>query len=931
MKDKPFGQKTPETGGKSDKKSVSVREFNHKWGHVIDAINRNEPVHPEHIDAYTTERKNVDITSQTHPSDIPPEVSATVKLKSATKFGTQPPKQSVAYYSKVKKPRNMPERTLVYGRDGTITEQVHPNAPDFRGKNPIKPSKTTEITNKSAAWQVAGEVPPKRELSKEEECCKAVDWFSKSEKKEKPFHGYNPERHSRTGGLSDKARKKMNRESGSNLQRPVTEKNPSGKRAARRRSFCARMSGVKGPTSKEGKLTPKGAALKRWRCSKSLQEKFMKSMEDLQKRCWEGYEPVPGKKAYSKGSCVKKTENSLEKGPYLRQGSKLGQALYDDVQNIERKRTRTGEEAVGAGIRAEQLWGGKAGYRTAKEQAKEMSMKDKMASKKNPIKTLKDLTPEEIKALNEKLNRSEDERTLPAMLRKARSMVSCFKKSKMWKNSDVESTKLEHPHDSGPAMALRFLQDIESSIEKLKSSVGEKDLPDWVDAKIAQAAQQMQEASSYMHFESENPEIEKSVLARSMKNKKVPTDDEKNYMHAEAIAYHNKARQEANDHYHETEDPKKKQRFSEVKQHHTALSIEHQRKLKENLRGKQEPQAGSIDHLKTEHFGKRIVSHPADVYIPGYQFYSPNKKVFGKSEENDEKTLYKELGRDKAEDAKRGFKEARYRKYKEQQSAQKKMDLESSPSKNPPPKNNLSIVKSLIKAYKESGKWQVAGEVPPKHLEKTKEEDKPKQKYALDIARAGSDKGIHRAPGGSFGGPGESWPGITTRRAHKMRQEGLSNKEQIEEYKTKLRVARGEHEQKLRELREARPLPLPKSMKEEDRKEDTPQPLSKPPVSEAQRRFMGAVAAGDIKSVPKSVGEKFLQEDPGGKLPEKIEKGYIEASKIGLGPVPKNLSPVHHKRLGVEYREMARQAWNRGEKNEAKKLMERSQLHLKNS
>jgi hypothetical protein len=26
------------------------------------------------------------------------------------------------------------------------------------------------------------------------------------------------------------------------------------------------MSGVPGPTSKDGKLTPKGASLKRWRC-----------------------------------------------------------------------------------------------------------------------------------------------------------------------------------------------------------------------------------------------------------------------------------------------------------------------------------------------------------------------------------------------------------------------------------------------------------------------------------------------------------------------------------------------------------------------------------------------------------------------------------------------------------------------------------------
>ncbi len=88
-------------------------------------------------------------------------------------------------------------------------------------------------------------------------------------KSKKPFHGYNKEKHSRTGGLNEKYREKYNRETGSNLKAPVTQSNPKGKDKARKDSFCARMSGVKGPTSKDGKLTPKGAALKRWKCSKS--------------------------------------------------------------------------------------------------------------------------------------------------------------------------------------------------------------------------------------------------------------------------------------------------------------------------------------------------------------------------------------------------------------------------------------------------------------------------------------------------------------------------------------------------------------------------------------------------------------------------------------------------------------------------------------
>ena len=41
---------------------------------------------------------------------------------------------------------------------------------------------------------------------------------------------------SKKGGLTAKGRAKYNRATGSNLQAPVTEKNPTGKRAARRKN-----------------------------------------------------------------------------------------------------------------------------------------------------------------------------------------------------------------------------------------------------------------------------------------------------------------------------------------------------------------------------------------------------------------------------------------------------------------------------------------------------------------------------------------------------------------------------------------------------------------------------------------------------------------------------------------------------------------------
>lgn len=76
----------------------------------------------------------------------------------------------------------------------------------------------------------------------------------------------------KTSGMSRKAVKAYRRENpGSKLQTAVTTK-PSklkkgSKAAKRRKSFCARMSGNKGPMKKpNGKPTPKALALRRWNC-----------------------------------------------------------------------------------------------------------------------------------------------------------------------------------------------------------------------------------------------------------------------------------------------------------------------------------------------------------------------------------------------------------------------------------------------------------------------------------------------------------------------------------------------------------------------------------------------------------------------------------------------------------------------------------------
>jgi hypothetical protein len=66
---------------------------------------------------------------------------------------------------------------------------------------------------------------------------------------------------SQGAGLTAKGRAKYNAATGSHLKAPQ----PEG--GARKDSFCARMSGVKGPMKDEnGKPTRKAAALKRWKC-----------------------------------------------------------------------------------------------------------------------------------------------------------------------------------------------------------------------------------------------------------------------------------------------------------------------------------------------------------------------------------------------------------------------------------------------------------------------------------------------------------------------------------------------------------------------------------------------------------------------------------------------------------------------------------------
>ena len=76
---------------------------------------------------------------------------------------------------------------------------------------------------------------------------------------------------SKSGGLNARGRASYRRANpGSKLAAPVTESNPSGKRKSRRKSFCARMCGMKRRrTGSKGRRDPNSRinkALRKWRC-----------------------------------------------------------------------------------------------------------------------------------------------------------------------------------------------------------------------------------------------------------------------------------------------------------------------------------------------------------------------------------------------------------------------------------------------------------------------------------------------------------------------------------------------------------------------------------------------------------------------------------------------------------------------------------------
>jgi len=150
----------------------------------------------------------------------------------------------------------------------------------------------------------------------------------------------------RVGGMSKKSVSVYRREHpGSKIQTAVTTK-PSklkkgSKAAKRRKSFCARMSGNKGPMKKpNGKPTPKALALRRWNCESieemqqlvMIAEQQIHDMREAANAAQQAAIAINMKKHHKKPKSVEEAEGDPEGLPHLTK-----QLLQHIVQQVGRE------------------------------------------------------------------------------------------------------------------------------------------------------------------------------------------------------------------------------------------------------------------------------------------------------------------------------------------------------------------------------------------------------------------------------------------------------------------------------------------------------------------------------------------------------------------------------------------------------------------
>jgi hypothetical protein len=143
-----------------------------------------------------------------------------------------------------------------------IAKDAHKAAEAMKSHNTTAENKYRDQANDSATvryWRQKNGMP---------------DWYKKKYghiKEEVNEDWQKVNKADKTDGLSQKAVNAYRRENpGSKLKTAVTEKNPTGKRASRRKSFCSRMGGMKkrltNPENARDPDSPINKALRRWNC-----------------------------------------------------------------------------------------------------------------------------------------------------------------------------------------------------------------------------------------------------------------------------------------------------------------------------------------------------------------------------------------------------------------------------------------------------------------------------------------------------------------------------------------------------------------------------------------------------------------------------------------------------------------------------------------
>jgi hypothetical protein len=231
-----------------DKPTMSAKELAKKYKEPVGKINKTikqgEKVEREH----TSSKKTAKEIARDHIGEKPDYYKKLSKMESAD------PCWKGYHQIGMKKKNGKSVPNCVPKEEYTGAEKVSKNSDDPSSRFDA----TTSLTNVYKKDTHGYSSTIKRAIKEHCGCKKEMEEDAKGYK--------NP-----TGGLTQKGRDHYNRESGGHLKAPVTtppsKLKKGSKSANRRKSFCARMSGVEGPMKKpNGEPTRKALSLKKWNC-----------------------------------------------------------------------------------------------------------------------------------------------------------------------------------------------------------------------------------------------------------------------------------------------------------------------------------------------------------------------------------------------------------------------------------------------------------------------------------------------------------------------------------------------------------------------------------------------------------------------------------------------------------------------------------------